>query len=445
MSQPVNSRRASALSTLSLMLSSREWLHARREAISLKSASTVRREVQVDFSLRGDRGDFADEEAGSYVYLPLAFIRKDHEAGSLVVQDETGARVPTLSEIESKAYAFEMLSALLDSEATDSHALDENAELKTLMLVIASAQPSQARVALDRLLEVDLDDADGGYGRSLLALAKDFTESFPLLVEISAEDPRHRSLIFTTSPSTQSFRRGLRAIPRRLGWAPSSLWIAVPNLSYGRVYEITVDAPEGASISSARLLTWGSNDGEKTVDVADSFLGPTRTQTARLGITNPSAPEGWLVVELAPSRSYIAGALAVALLAAVMLTVGRQRLGVVTSSVDAATTLLLAGPTLFSTVVARPGRGTPADQLLVAARGVLVLAGVLTFLAAGSLVTVDSLSQLQSIWLALTLAAWVSAAILLVSLVSPVAGRRASKARRGSPIPHRVGDAKSAT
>lgn len=423
----VSDDKLQVLLTLQMLISSRDWMHSREETITWRNAAIVDREIRIDFSLPESVQSVAEDQ--SYCYVPLTVIRKNHESTSLIVYDEAGNRVPALSATESMRYAAEIMVAVLEQIA-DEPSVDDLVARRNLVNEIAFADSDEANLALRRL--GDLTDGKGlkGEGGLLWSIASSFVDSFPLMVEIPAGNRGHRSFTFRTSVPMHRMRIGMSAILRTLGWTASSLWIDLPNLGRSQSYEVIVNAPEGAEISLARLIAWDASSASK-VHTKKEFLGPGRLPFVRLGVVDiPPSSSALLAVDLAPNRSYSAGVLVTSLLAAIMLTVGWHQLGTVMTSSDAATTLLLAGPTLFSALVAQPGRGFLGAQFLIAARAVLLLVGLLTFMAAGTLVTIDSYSLLGTLWLILALLAWLCSAVLFVGVVSPGVDWRAAKARR---------------
>ena len=221
-------------------------------------------------------------------------------------------------------------------------------------------------------------------------------------------------LTYETQETVLSRRLSLRDLPRLLGWRSTSIWVATPTVGTTAEYDVSIVAPDDTQIVGAPMLATGPHG--STTTMADVHLGAA----VSLAVSElPQNTQGLVAFDLAPSRSYIGVVLATAVLAAVVLAVGATRVGALGRETDAATTLLLAGPTLFAGLVAQPGRGSVGAQLLVAARSVLVLTGLLTFMAAATLVAGTSPHVAQDVWDGLSATAWLAVAVLTISLISP--------------------------
>lgn len=413
--------RLSADLSLRLLLSMQDWISSRREDIDWESRTSVRRETQIDFQLPADERSVA-EEAG-VLRMPLTLIRKDYDFGPLVVRDEHGDRLPTLSTVESTDYAGAMLLA---AAARDEVEVDE--DLSALIMTVAGPNRSAAAAALPKLER--LLEEQAGRNALLARLADWFSYTFPLIVELESFPRGRRSLVFEAFLPARTSHTGLRTIPSLLGWTASTMRIDLPYLGAARTSEANLHAPEGASISAAQLRILRDTPEGPEVTL-DGFAGPQRTPAVRVGFNRAQRfSNGVLLVDLVPNRTYTGGVLLTALFVAAILTIGRARLGTVATEVDAAATVLLAGPTLFSALVARPGRGSAAAHFVTAARGVLVLSGLLAFVAAGSLVAVDSVACLRDIWLPLVVLSWLSSTVLLFSVISPGVILRMRQIRR---------------
>lgn len=429
-----NRLRPAAANSLQLIKSWREWIDLQSESLEWQSAVTVRRRVVVDFVLPETAFETTAARAG--IFVPLGFVAKGESAARPIARDEGGRLVPTLGRDRST-----QLAQLILAEGAESLA----EPLKSLLVGIPGATPDDAAARIEKLGNELLIAVKAGatYDPDILRLATHLVTNYLLFIEVDRRGSPHRVMSFEYELPVSHRRRGLRDIPQMLGWTATSIWAEV-SASGRATYEVTVTAPEGTEISVAQLVLfpeYGESVATATANavVAGTFVGPGTRPSARLSVGGVTSGRAFLRVDLAPSRAYILGVLVTAVFAAAILTVGFERLPQIITAVDASTALLLAGPTLFAALVARPRRGGPGTQLLAAARMVLLLTGLLTFLAAGTLVTTKSLPHLHEQWRALAIVAWVSSAILLVSVLSPGAALRARRARTRQARPHATG------
>lgn len=391
------------------------WVTRRSEVIDFPDRSTARRVTTVTVApdVLPDRPKLAGAE-----WLPLTSLRKD-KPGSIVVRDEAGALVPILNRAESEKLGGEILAALA-SALTDGRAAGDE-RLQRLIQSCATASAGDSTEATENLHAFVANSTFDALDRDLfMFLARDVSTNYFLFAPFSVADGRARRLLtYETRQEVVSIRRSVRDLPRLLGWTSTSIWLATPVVGTGAVYEVSIAAPDRTYVVGARMVTLTGERAATQVVKASPGLPVTLAVT---GVAQNS--NGVVAFDLAPSPSYIGGVLATAVLAAVVLTLGTLHVHTLVDRADAATTLLLAGPTLFAGLVAQPGRGSVGAQLLIAARGVLLLTGLLTFLAAATLVGVACSSIITQAWVVLTATAWTLVGILLLSLISPGSRRK---------------------
>ena len=401
---------------LGLLRERPSWILAQRADFSWVSATQLIRKTQIDFSLRRIAGLVQEKP---YVYLPVADIDKHLSPQMLSVFDETGKRLPTLPRTQSM-----QLAALALLASRPAPKLSE--EMVALVSGLALYDPADSERFLKEIAALPdppFDDED--------PLARALVWTYPLLVEVSTNDMSHRSLSFEVADTMKRVHRPSSEISRTLGWTSWSVWIAMSSPVSAGSSEFVVRAPNGASLSSALILVDDEDQELAEKPEVDGFAGPGRTSAVRLSPKHVrSRSLVMLAVDLAPDRSYTLGVLATATLVAAMLTAGLCHLEAMQSASDAAATVLLAGPGLLSALVAQPGRGSLAAQLVVGARAILIWSALLAYLAAGSLVALVSIEELEDIWLALVALAWMNVALLMPAVLNPGAIWRARKARR---------------
>jgi hypothetical protein len=214
-------------------------------------------------------------------------------------------------------------------------------------------------------------------------------------------------------------RRMIRRLIQRLGWRETRTFISLPAPLLAGAYELAVEVPEGVVLTRVRVISL--TPGIPTARIR---------QTGRLALIEieDAGPGWWGYVEV-DQRAESAYPLAVFLTAAtvaLVLSGGLLRLRSLAESPEAAGAILLAIPALFATLVAQPGRGTPAARLLTGARVVLVLTGVLAYIAAVMLVFYPSdaarprLSPaLDLFWFVDMIVAWSLVGLLTLPLFGP--------------------------
>jgi hypothetical protein len=413
-------RRETVAGLVNLMLVSqwRTWVTSRFEAIDFPDRSTARRVATVTLAppvlteRTGRRG--AD-------CLPLTLLSKGRSS-SIVVTDEAGALVPVLNRIESETLGREVLAALAAALTRGEAADDEG--LQRLITSCATATAGSAAEALSDLGAYATDSALSGLNTHLFwTLAQDIATNYFLFALLPSDDGRpRRVLVYETKEGYASLRRSVLALPRLLGWTSTTVGVATPSVGRGAVYEVSIVAPEGTRVVAARMM---SSTGSPATTVLADASGVLPVTLSVTGMAQNST--GSVIFELAPTTSYLSGVLATAVLAAVVLLLGTLQVETLVDRVAPATTLLLAGPALFAGLVAQPGRGSVGAQLLVAARGVLLLTGLLTFFAAATLVAVACPKIVERVWIALAAAAWASVGVLVISLISPGTRRKARR------------------
>jgi hypothetical protein len=402
---------------LRLLTERPRWILAQRAELSWVSATHLTRKTQVDFSFRDIAGLVGDK---AYVYLPVADIDKHLSPQMFSVFDQTGKRLPTMTRTQSMQHAA---LALLASQPE----VRPSEELIALVSALSLSEPETSQMYLERIAE--LPDSPIGWEDPLARL---LVSTYPLLVEVPTNDTSHRSISFEVTDTMKKLRRPISAVPRTLGWTSWSIWIATSALGSEGSSEFVVRAPNGAFLSSAILLIpdWDRKMTERKSEV-NGFTGPGRISAIRLSPKHVSTgARVMLGVNLVPDRSYTLGVLATAALVAAVLTIGLGHLESVQTASDAAATILLAGPGLLSTLVAQPGRGSLVAQFVVGARAILISSALLAYLAAGALVALDSISDVESVWLVLTGLTWINVALLVPAVINPGSVWRARKVKR---------------
>ena len=389
------------------------WIHVRSESVEWISATTTHWNVAVEFSPQRFRDEPADLRT---LDLPLAMLDKETVERRPTVRNESGDRVPTLSIANANERSVEMvigITALGNRDWNPGDALVDH------FRSIVEAPPAKAKAQLAAL-------ADCGHDipKNAMWLLEVLARGHLLFVTVEAGSAIRNIATFEYSMHLPGPPVGIGAIGEKLGWTRATRTLSTAAVAQAASYEIAVAAPEGAAISKAEMSV-SPSDWEPSMSatnhaaprIAGEFLGPGRRRAVRISVKGaPTNALGVLRVEVSPDWAYPAVVLVTAVFAACLLTVGWLNLDVVRDETEAAVALLLAGPTLFAALVSRVGRAGPAAQFLVAARVVLLLSGLLTFIAAGSLVAADSESRQESLWAVLVALAWLTCIVLLFAV-----------------------------
>jgi hypothetical protein len=405
------------------------WLHRRFETISFESIDSILRTIRLDFSIPEA---LAGAPRSGRILVPLIRFPKV-EVPSLEIVDETGAAVVLLTSEENRWLTAEALIAqlrassakegfegLLTEEAVE--AIHEMAreddfvsagKLSIWWSEHASAVMGTQRYRLD------------GETSNLVDRASNFVQDELIFAALPAGEEMRRMLTLTHHESITRFSRpglrgemGRRHLAQRLfgellGWRDTleSVWVTDGWISES--LEVAVQVPEGVGVRSLEAFT-----------VRDEKVGSARSTQIRAPrmlhiraseITREENVHCFAFVRSDPG--YPAAVAAASLVSSLVLTAGGLGLDRVNEVTDAAVTLLLAGPTLFASLIALPGRGRLAAQTVLGARALLGTTAAATFIAALLLVAVSSGGGQCTAWAVLTLITWAITALLLFGVL----------------------------
>ncbi len=361
--------------------------------------------------------------------LVIGFIPRI-QAGGVRVLDESGTTVPSLTAFEADEFVYEILAGrIADADGLGRDVvLDDSAGL-VATLREATEHPSLIFTGLP---------TDGWRGPFLDAMRGDpltlavigaMHSSYPLIVELPPA--RDRRVLTYVYEDAIDHRRGfdLRA---SLGWRETRLMIVSPGVPLSARHEVAIEVPDGVAVTRLRVLAFpGPGGGTSTQDPLGTTAPVAQTSGRFATASVDSVPHGRLLVEarLRPDLGYPLAVLITALTVALVLTAGLVRLTPLSKAPEAAAAVLLAVPALFTTLVAQPVRGSFAARLVASARLVLVLSGVLAYVAALMLVLYpDSKDQVSSVlkpfWFADSGGAWLLVVLLSIPVFSVISTRK---------------------
>jgi hypothetical protein len=397
------------------------WVTRRRETVVFVEPMSLTRRVEVEFSVPSALTPANEPPAPQWVLI--GFVPRVG-AGTVRVVDEDGTVMPILTAPEARGWLLEALARYLTTLQAPASALDELSKLAdrpgaVRVLTTPTAQPpGTSDVWLTERLR-----SDRVLGRLLESLA----DTYPLVVTVYEKTFRR---IFTYEHDDTAQETDGRLLFERLGWSETRTAVAVPGLVLASAYELAIEVPDGVVITSTTLQENGKA-------VPSASAQPPTTRFARVDATGlDAASELTVEVKERAQRGYPVAVFLTAAAMAVVLTGGWLRLRSLAGAPDAASAILLAVPALFSTFVAQPGRGTPGARLISGARAVLVVTGVLAYLAAVMLVFYPESTGrhphlstvLHLFWPLDVIAAWLLVLLLAWPLIAPILERRRAMA-----------------
>jgi hypothetical protein len=298
------------------------------------------------------------------------------------------------------------------------------------------------------LVEADAATADSTSraAQALLAyepfvqLARTVASSYPLVVTLNPSGPARRILILTFETSFTTTSRWRQRLSASLGWSVTNLYFAPTSVGFARAYEFEFEVPAGLEVSDADWYNVERRDAE-TPFAAPAVFTSIGSRFARLTLTGTSRADVALVLlSLRIARGYAWSVLVAALVPAVATTAGFVRLSELASAPDASIALLLAVPTLLAASVAQFGRGGPAIGLVATSRAILLISGLVTFVAAFGLVLFPPNllvghrampgPVLTSLWRVATYVSWVLVALQVPGAVGPTFQLRLRRRRQ---------------
>jgi hypothetical protein len=421
-------RATEIMATARALADSSTWLRRARETVAFSSARLVARTVEVDLTI-------PDGVATAYGHktspLVIGFVPRA-QAGGVHVLDESGAALPTLTTVEADEFLYDVLTARIAAGrggAESDIALRDSSGLATMLREVAKdpaliGQAGRGHSDGRRNL-LDVIRAD----RLVIALLDAMNSSYPLVVELPSAAGRR---VLTYRYEDALARRRQPNLRASLGWVETKVMMGLPGVPLAKQHEFAVEVPDGVSLTELRLIAFPGPSDDSTPAIGLSRTPPVVQKSGRFATASIDlTPHGRLILEmrLRPDSSYPATVLATAIAVALVLTAGLLRLTPLSNAPEAATAVLLAVPALFTTIVAQPVRGSPAARLLSGARLILILSGLLAYVAAVMIVLYPERSGkissvLRPFWLADCGSAWILVALLMLPVIAPIVAAR---------------------
>ncbi|MBN9620893.1 MAG: hypothetical protein J0H43_14365 [Actinobacteria bacterium] len=406
------------------ILTWREHLHRKVEAIALLEGDRARRRISLDLTPLdipwpprrtrtrvARRASRQDRYASGQIVTPLTFIAKGLMR-SLDVTDGTGRSLPVLGRRDNGELATAALEAVVTAHTR--HAPDL-AQWRTLHR-IACGNPDEATPLAEALI------ADLALELLAANFVRDLTANFLLCVLLPRSVAGTRQVVKFSYHWEDVSAAELHADPRRLtrtsaglGFGPFPIQIALGSPTSAASYHLEVPVPDGLICTSLVLPTGsGGLHTDWTVTpfghAYDSYDTDTATPAeARLEVSS----HGLLpTVTLAAIATFAIFAFSIGL---------PNALGTLRGSAGGANGLLLFGPALLLALITGRGENTLVSKLLLPLRAVSVGLSGLLFIAGASLV-----GQLRHPWI--TSLWWVCAVLsggsAIVTVIATVKLRR---------------------
>jgi hypothetical protein len=354
-----------------LLLTWRQWVHRRMEAIHFVDQSVARRHISIDFTIP-ELPPVVRSADGPMLFLPLTRLRK-RTLTNFDLVDETGRTLPMLARDQHRLLVTEALKSVVEETIGKRRA----ATLQGACEDVVTHRPRDAKDSLQRLLATDWSRRrkDPTRAEHLLELIQSLAESFIVTVPLGADAGRRRVLKFSYDeivgdpglPLPEEFRRGF-------AWRSKPIWFPVYAMRDVPSYHLEVEAPPGLWITRRELVVTDdpSHQKRRSGPFARARFYHRPTENC-LGIaTIYLRPQTTTIVRASAITAWLAVALLLAFFVALWL-------GGFHANDSTAPALLLFLPGALSTLLLRPGEHALTTDMLRLLRAVTAAPGVLAF------------------------------------------------------------------
>jgi len=353
------------------------WIERRKESVVILDDTALRRQISVDFSLRGWVTPLHSEEAksplGDLFCAPVFVLPKSpSNLMAFDLLDEEGRSLWLISrEDNARISAAGLLS--MARRAQPELSIPDQLEAQLRRLATADATTG-GRIA-HRLLEGpsdpwprELDELRGNL--RFCWWLETLAHSSIVVVLFRSLVPRRKLVKLTFQEPIQTEQRWMT----KLGWAAYKVGIDT-SLFEARSSHFEAEAPRGLRISEARLT-----DNEHTDAVRQrGFLRRVHLYRPRAEAAGAATAVLWLVVS---GGGFVGGAWLSALLTFGALVACAATAGSIAANPTSAPALLLVLPGLIASYVARPDQHALTTRLLSFARLMLMFSALCAYVAA---------------------------------------------------------------
>lgn len=400
---------------LSSIIDWRDWVHRKVESLDLLPRDRGRRRVSVDCTPTGlhwGSVENSESDGGSSTLIPLTLMAKEPLQG-LDVTDDSGRSIPVLGSSANALLAASAL-AFIAWVAMDRD-LDRVKVLWPKLHDVAAGSSISAGLTARALIEeLTLDGVAS-------KVFDDLAECFLLTVVLASDEAHHRQVIkYSYYWEAGDGRRGglvhfWYLFTAGLGLRRFTMSVEMGASYTARSYHLECVAPDGLLSAGMDLPVDGSGDIPHSVARAQiaHAIGrypPYRTPRAQTAVVRFDLDPSGLV-----PRVFWAAAAVAALFAIMILTPGVYE--ALTTSIDAATALLLFIPALLVALNVRGPEHAVVGRLLLPLRVGSIVLSLSLFVAGAMLVLKAPQSVVESFWIASVIFAASFAAITLAGLI----------------------------
>jgi len=423
----------------SLIWDDLSWIERRKESVAIVDDTVLRRQISVEFSLRGTTRALVDRSDGESdsLYCAPVFVLPKAPANLMAFDlvDESGSSLRLVNRVDnariSGAALRSMASACLQSSSEHKPV---SGRLAREIDLIAEGPPGESEQRATRLINGALAGCAGeaaalrGNGRFCWWLSTIAHSSIVIAVFRAARPTRKLIKLTFEEPIAAEMR-----LRQQMGWEPYRVWVDSP-LVEARTYHFEAESPPGLRITEA----WLNDDASDQPPRDAGFLRRVHLYRANAQTTGAATA----VLHLQVSGSFSGGAVLAALLTTAALLACALAADVISRNATSAPALLLFLPGLIATYVARPDQHALTTRLLSNARRLLIVTAGIAYVAAAkvalsnaSLTAGKPLSAMELNERTDTLRLWlfpltaVSALLLVALLATHMRGRLAL--RRG--------------
>lgn len=383
------------------------WVHRRVESLRFVDASSVARQVSIDFSLGSE---FI--EAPPEPLVPLAILVK-RPLVSLDVWAEDDAPLPVLTRRENGFVTWSMMVA----KAEQLLGIDPGGLPPSIaqdLRQVALAEPNVALDLASRFVDPSLDAVEARRGLVQLGfteLLRDFASNFLLIVQLDEIRDERRVMKFRYLEPLEPPEGLIERAAQQLGWLVTSFDFHVPAIGESGSYHFQVEAPSELAIDEAFIAVAVDDD----VSVHPSRIAG---QNAHLYVDDvPASASGLVSVWLKQPRvGLLRLSAASALLTASVMTYYALNLERVHPGI--ASSLLLTIPGLIALIAASPREHRLASYFFFGVRILTAIAGLLAYVGALTLGIGTPDDRSVGFWQTITFLSWGCFILLTLSYFS---------------------------
>lgn len=462
-----------------------DWVNRRVETIELLDVDTVSLRLSVDFRIPKKLPGSVDFVAGEPTFcLPMTVLPRRTSQVYFNVCDESGMRLPLLTRRENASLTGSILiaagrRALAERTAYPDAELDLANPLITYLATIPKMGWKAAKLLLGHILNAsDPDLYPDKRVAEVLLLDQDFRDLVSLASSCSfihvpiVAEPGQRKIvkIRLISPWDSSAAGRLRAdgeswarhrwhpVATWFGWQAETRYLIMPHVGNAETFHVQISAPEKVEFTEAGMRNGPPSDLVKSelpgapalppVEIDDpgdaagyqQFLGGVSRRKHLYVEHAHTHRTGFVWVRFRVVRhGFLAAALAVAWLTAILLGVMGFRADHVVGDSQTAAALLLLLPALIAGFLIAPGEHAMTRHLLRGPRLLTAAIGVLALFATAAMLVIPvpgsktAPDLLTSIWKAEAGVAILIGILLGFSMLLPRPGRRERSAPPAKP------------